>query len=78
MRPSTFLVSSLAVLGANAAPALPKLDLKDIANPAAALDSLSSYFNLLASKVQTSKVRPVVPVCNLSKAQMPISKSALV
>ncbi|KAL7795018.1 hypothetical protein V8C37DRAFT_375251 [Trichoderma ceciliae] len=72
MRPSTFLVSSLAVFGAHAAPILPKLNLKDIANPAAALDSLSSYFNLLASKVQTSKVWPVVPTCDLSKAQMPM------
>ncbi|KAM0255319.1 hypothetical protein ACHAQJ_005909 [Trichoderma viride] len=71
MRPSTVLVSSLAVFGAHAAPALPKLDLKNIANPAAALDALSSYFNLLASKVQTSKVQSVAPICNLSKAQMP-------
>lgn len=72
MRSSTLLVSSLAVFGARAAPALPRLDLSDIANPAVALDSLSSYFNLLASKVQTSKVRPVVPACDLSKAQMPM------
>ncbi|RFU74433.1 malate dehydrogenase [Trichoderma arundinaceum] len=77
MRPSTFLVSSLAVFGAQAAPALPKLNLKDFTNPAAALDSLSSYFNLLASKVQTSKVRPVVPVCDLSKAQMPMINGLL-
>ncbi|KAH6603320.1 malate dehydrogenase [Trichoderma cornu-damae] len=72
MRPSTFLLSSLAVFGAQAAPALPKLNLKDIANPAAALESLSGYFNLLAAKVQTFKARPAVPVCDLSKAQMPM------
>lgn len=71
MRPSTFLVSSLAIFGAHAAPALPKIDLKDVADPAAALDALSTYFNLIASKVQTSKVRPVAPICDLSKAQMP-------
>ncbi|KAL7930588.1 hypothetical protein V8C35DRAFT_312392 [Trichoderma chlorosporum] len=71
MRSSTFLVSSLAIFGAHAAPALPRLDLDNIKNPAAALDSLSSYFNLLAAKVQTSKVQPVVPVCDLSKVQMP-------
>jgi hypothetical protein len=75
MRSSTFLVSSLAVFGAHAAPALPKLDLDSIKNPAVALDSLSSYFNLLASKVQLSKVQSVAPVCDLSKAQMPTSKS---
>ncbi|KAL7942978.1 hypothetical protein V8C42DRAFT_330976 [Trichoderma barbatum] len=72
MRSSTFLVSSLAIFGAHAAPALPRLDLDNLANPAVALESLTSYFNLLASKVQTSKVRPVVPVCDLSKAQMPM------
>lgn len=75
MRSSTFLVSSLAVFGAHAAPALPKLDLDSIKNPAVALDAVSSYFNLLASKVQLSKVQSVAPVCDLSKAQMPTSKS---
>lgn len=74
MHPSTFLVSSLAIFGAHAAPALPKIDLKNVANPAAALDALSDYFNLIASKVQTSKVQPVAPICDLSKAQMPTSK----
>ncbi|KAK4082168.1 uncharacterized protein Triagg1_1980 [Trichoderma aggressivum f. europaeum] len=72
MRSSTFLVSSLAIFGAQAAPALPKLDLDSIKNPAVALDSISSYFNLLASKVQLSKVQSVAPICDLSKAQMPM------
>ncbi|KAM0453241.1 hypothetical protein ACHAPV_009035 [Trichoderma viride] len=71
MRPSTFLVSSLAIFGAHAAPAIPKIDLKNVANPAAALDAISNYFNLIASKVQTSKVQPVAPICDMSKAQMP-------
>lgn len=74
MRPSTFLVSSLAIFGAHAAPAIPKIDLKNVANPAAALDAISNYFNLIASKVQTSKVQPVAPICDMSKAQMPPSK----
>lgn len=74
MRPSTFLVSSLAIFGAHAAPAIPKIDLKNVANPAAALDALSNYFNLIASKVQTSKVQPVAPICDMSKAQMPTGK----
>lgn len=77
MRPSTFLVSTLAIFGAHAAPVAPKIDLKNVANPAAALDALSNYFNLIASKVQTAKVQPVAPVCDMSKAQMPTSKHSL-
>jgi hypothetical protein len=77
MRPSTFLVSSLAIFGAHAAPAVPKIDLKNVANPAAALDALSDYFNLIASRVQTSKVQQVAPVCDLSKTQMPTRKYSL-
>ncbi len=39
-----------------------------------ALDSLSSYFNLIASKVEAAKAISVAPTCDLSKAKMPTGK----
>lgn len=71
MRPSTILVSSLAVFGARAAPAQPKIDLDNIRNPASAINSLTEYFNLVASKTEISKVQPTAQLCDISKAQMP-------
>ncbi|KAL7806122.1 hypothetical protein V8C44DRAFT_339669 [Trichoderma aethiopicum] len=71
MRPSTFLVSSLAVFGARAAPAQPKIDLHDFKNPASAINSLTEYFNLVASKTEIAKVQPTAQLCDMSKAQMP-------
>lgn len=69
MRPSTILAATFVAL-ANAAPTFPSLDLKD--NPVSALDNLSGYFNLIAAKVQAAKVLSAAPVCDLSKAHMPI------
>lgn len=73
MRFSSFLISTL-VAGAYAAPALPFLDLEGLANPGTALDALSGYFNLVASKIKSSKTFPAAPKCDLSKAQMPGSE----
>ncbi|POR33434.1 Malate dehydrogenase [Tolypocladium paradoxum] len=70
MRPSTILASTLAVT-ARAAPAFPELNLKDLADPTNALDSLSGYFNLIAAKVQAARLLSEAPVCDLSQAQMP-------
>lgn len=70
MRPSTIVTATLA-LAANAAPTtFPILDLKD--NPVSALDGLSGYFNLIASKVQATKALSSLPTCDLSKARMPV------
>ncbi|KHO00928.1 uncharacterized protein MAM_01706 [Metarhizium album ARSEF 1941] len=65
---STALTAALVVV-ANAAPALPTLDRRD--NSVNALDSLSGYFNLIASKVEASKLLSTAPLCDLSKARMP-------
>lgn len=74
MRPSTILVSSLAVFGARAAPAQPKIDLNDFKNPASAINSLTEYFNLVASKTEIAKVQPTAQLCDVSKAKMPSGK----
>ncbi|PTB63541.1 hypothetical protein BBK36DRAFT_1171752 [Trichoderma citrinoviride] len=71
MRPSTILVSSLAVFGARAAPAQPKIDLDNIKNPASAVNSLTEYFNLVAAKTEIAKVQPTAQLCDISKSQMP-------
>lgn len=75
MRPSAIVTATLA-LAANAAPTtFPILDLKD--NPVSALDGLSGYFNLIASKVQATKALSSLPTCDLSKARMPVGEFAL-
>ncbi|KAK5995863.1 hypothetical protein PT974_04281 [Cladobotryum mycophilum] len=72
MRPSTVLVSTLAVV-AHAAPAFPELNIKNLANPVNALDSLSTYLSLVAIKVQNGKATKKAPQCDLSRAQMPLN-----
>ena len=76
MRPSVLLTAAFAV-SSTAAPALLNLNVKNTVNPFNAIDSLSGYFNLIASKVQAAKVLSVAPVCDLSKAQMPNGKHEL-
>jgi hypothetical protein len=70
MRYSLWIASALAPI----ALAAPKYDGWVPAGP---LDSkfISTYFNQLAQKVGDSKHWPA-PVCDLSKAQMPVCESA--
>lgn len=70
MRLSTVVVSSLAAV-ATAAPTWPSFNIKELANPMNALDSLSGYFNLIASKVEAAKAIAIAPTCDVSKAKMP-------
>jgi hypothetical protein len=72
MRFSTVIVSALAAV-ASAAPVEPRLNLKDMPNPADAIDNLSAYFNLLAERVQAAKIMAVPPKCDLSKASIPVA-----
>lgn len=39
-----------------------------------ALDSLSGYFNLVASRVDAAKATSFAPTCDPSKAKMPTGK----
>ncbi|KAK0727379.1 hypothetical protein B0T26DRAFT_672055 [Lasiosphaeria miniovina] len=74
MRASTFILSALGS-SVFAAPTFPDL------NVAAALpggiDTVAEYFNLLASKVQASKILIQAPVCDLSKAFLPAAPTPL-
>lgn len=70
MRLSINLVSCL-VAASHAAPTWPSLNFKELANPFTALDSLSGYFNLVASKVESARVISIAPTCDFSKARMP-------
>lgn len=74
---SPITVASLLALSASAAPAWPSLNLGELGNPLAALDGLSSYFNMVASKVEQVKSATVAPQCDVSKAHMPTGKSSL-
>lgn len=71
MHLSTFLVSCLAVV-ASAAPTYPKVSVHDARSAIDTLGSLSDYFNLLAFKTKSAKVSGEAPVCDLTKARMPI------
>ncbi|KAG5947806.1 hypothetical protein E4U53_006376 [Claviceps sorghi] len=75
MRLSTTLISVTWAVVANAAPTFPSLNLKD--NPMTALTSLSTYFNLVASKVHAAKTLTSTPACRLSKAHMPVGLDGL-
>lgn len=57
---------------ASAAPTWPSINFKDLANPFDALDHLSGYFNLIAAKVEAAKAIGMAPVCDTSKAKMPL------
>lgn len=70
MRLSTVLASTLAVT-ASAAPTFPDFNIKDVVNSDDTLGSLSDYFNVLATRVQLSKVMADAPTCDVSKAKMP-------
>jgi hypothetical protein len=70
MRRSILLASALVVVS-HASPSYPNFDVA-AALPGGEL-SVSDYFNLLAEKVQQSRLLPSAPVCDLSKAQLPES-----
>jgi hypothetical protein len=75
MHLSIVTVSTLTAV-AGAAPTWPSFNIKDIANPMNALDSLSGYFNLVASKVDAVKAISVAPTCDPTKAKMPTGKNS--
>ncbi|KAL2025138.1 hypothetical protein VTK56DRAFT_140 [Thermocarpiscus australiensis] len=74
MRVSLLLVSTI---GASvwAAPAFPKVNL-EAAIPDSVRD-ISEYFNLLASKVQESRLLATPPTCDLSKVSVPAAGAGL-
>lgn len=75
MRWSNIIISTLAV--ASAAPTFPDINLKDVVNPDDTLESLSDYFNTLATRVQLAKVLSEPPICDVSAAKMPESPDGL-
>ncbi|KAK0635684.1 hypothetical protein B0T17DRAFT_52753 [Bombardia bombarda] len=74
MHASALLVSALST-AVFAAPVTPNLN-TDAATPVR-LDVISDYFNLLAGKVQQSKLLTMAPVCDLSKAYLPAAPTPL-
>ncbi|KAK2612899.1 hypothetical protein QQS21_001010 [Conoideocrella luteorostrata] len=67
------MAASAAVV--STAPTWPSLELG--VNRLSALDNLSGYFNLIAAKVQAAKALSSAPVCDLSKAHMPVGVDGL-
>lgn len=67
----TIAATALAAVSV-AAPTWPSIDFKDLANPFEAMDHLSRYFNSVVSKIEASKGLGMAPVCDPSKAQMPL------
>ena len=74
MRASILLASALGAT-VFAAPATPTFN-ADAAAPGG-LDSVAEYFNMLAVKVKESRKMAAAPVCDLSKAQMPVGAYTL-
>lgn len=70
MRLPAAAVAALAAVAARAAPALPDGP-GHAPDPAAALDAVSEYFNLVAAMVPAARLRGGPPACDLSRAQMP-------
>ncbi len=73
MRASIIAVSTLAA-AVLAAPVFPDLNV-NAAMPGD-IDVVSDYFNLLAQKVQASRWMSTAPVCDLSKAQLPVDSES--
>ncbi|KAL2162791.1 hypothetical protein VTH06DRAFT_6627 [Thermothelomyces fergusii] len=74
MRPSLLFAPALAA-SAWAAPAYPKLDAASMLPDS--IRAISDYFNLLASKVQESRILDVAPVCDLSQVPLPAGAADL-
>lgn len=69
MRTST-LLSALCATATLAAPAYPELNVNAV-NPNT-VDDLSEYFGLLAQKISSGKQMSTSPVCDMSKAVLPV------
>jgi len=69
MRASILLASALAA-AVSAAPVYQEVNMA--AALPGSLEHLSEYFNMLASKVEAGKMMATAPVCDLSRAIMPI------
>jgi hypothetical protein len=72
MRVSILVASALGA-AVYAAPVYPDLNL-NAALPGQ-LQVISEYFNMLAQKVQANRYMSIAPMCDLSRAQMPIRQS---
>ena len=70
MQLSMLLAAALGASGIVAAPTWPKLN-ADASNPEG-VGAVSDYFNKLAEEVQAGKYAMDAPVCDLSKAVMPL------
>lgn len=68
------VVTAILAVAATAAPTFPILDLED--DSVRATESLSDYFNLIASKVQAARTLSSAPICDLSRAHMPAGEFA--
>lgn len=74
---TTILLSAFCAATALAAPKYPDVNI-NAARPASSTNDLSEYFNLLAQKISAGKQMAASPVCDLSKAVMPVdSKETL-
>ncbi|KAI1133846.1 hypothetical protein F5Y05DRAFT_276926 [Hypoxylon sp. FL0543] len=71
MYASTLLVSLLGASTVIAAPTWPAVNWD--AAKTDGLETVSEYFNMLAQKVEWGKSMAAAPVCDLSKAQMPVA-----
>lgn len=67
----SIVLSAVCAAVALAAPAYPELNIK-AATPTAAED-LNEYFNLLSQKIASGKQMATSPVCDLSKAVLPVA-----
>ena len=70
MQPSMFLAAALGASGILAAPTWPHI--KTDASSTGGAEAVSDYFNKLAEEVQAGKYVMDAPVCDLSKAVMPM------
>ncbi len=68
MRTTTLFLASLAAV-ARASPAYPELTTNDAL--VGVLDTVATYFDLIADKVQAARQSAAAPVCDLSKAVFP-------
>ncbi|KAH6840975.1 hypothetical protein B0I37DRAFT_228448 [Chaetomium sp. MPI-CAGE-AT-0009] len=74
MRASLLFVSALAA-SVWAAPTYPKIDMA--ASIPDNIRTVSEYFNMLASKVQDSRLLDIPPVCDLSHVSLPAGAAGL-
>ncbi|ERT02362.1 uncharacterized protein SPSK_05482 [Sporothrix schenckii 1099-18] len=73
MHASSLLLASVAAVAVMASPSYPELTSNN-AMPGA-LDTVSSYFNVLAEKAQQTRQSAAAPVCDLSKAIFPANSA---